>query len=185
MKINLDCKKTLILVALEKELPKRMAPSWNIHYTGVGKVNAALAVAKFYQIYKPDLIINFGTAGSLNDNLNGLVQINTFKQRDMDVSPLGFPFGDTPFDDLSSITYDYDGYSCGTGDSFVTGKQNVISDIVDMESFSIAKFCYINHINFYCFKFISDHADADAVNDWSLNLKNGANHFIKNILIQK
>ena len=77
----------------------------------------------------------------------------------MDVSPLGFPVRDNSSNDLSSITYNY--YSCGTGVIFVTVKQTIISDIVDIERFSIAKFCYTNHFNFYCFKFISDHADSD------------------------
>ena len=36
----LDPKNTVLLVALEKELPKQLIPTWNIYYTGVGKVNA-------------------------------------------------------------------------------------------------------------------------------------------------
>ncbi|NCV51273.1 MAG: 5'-methylthioadenosine nucleosidase, partial [Gammaproteobacteria bacterium] len=32
---------TLIVVALEDELPTHMVPGWNVLYTGVGKVNAA------------------------------------------------------------------------------------------------------------------------------------------------
>ena len=46
----LDQKHTLLLVALEKELPKKILPTWNIYYTGVGKVNAALSVvAAFFE----------------------------------------------------------------------------------------------------------------------------------------
>ena len=40
--VRFDPKNTLILVALEAELPREMIPSWKVAYTGVGKVNAAL-----------------------------------------------------------------------------------------------------------------------------------------------
>ena len=62
MNKNLNSQSTLILVALERELPKSLIPNWNICYSGVGKVNAALSVAKAFQIYKPSVIVNFGTA---------------------------------------------------------------------------------------------------------------------------
>ena len=110
-------KDTLIIVALERELPKSLLPNWNIVYSGVGKVNASFSVVNAYNTFKPKVIINYGTAGSLNENLNGLVPINSFKQRDMDVRPLGFKMGETPYDKINSITFDYEGYSCGTGDN--------------------------------------------------------------------
>lgn len=182
MNKNLNSQSTLILVALERELPKSLIPNWNICYSGVGKVNAALSVAKAFQIYKPSVIVNFGTAGSLNKNLKGLVKINTFKQRDMDVRPLGFNEGETPYDELSTVKYNHNGCSCGTGDNFVTGKQNVITDIVDMESYPIAKFCVLNNIDFHCYKYISDNANHDAANDWELNMKNGADLFVQSVL---
>ena len=72
----LDQKHTLLLVALEKELPKKILPTWNIYYTGVGKVNAALSVVQAYNLYKPNVIINYGTVGSLNPKLSGLIKVN-------------------------------------------------------------------------------------------------------------
>jgi len=36
---------TLLVVALENELPRAMAAGWNIVYTGVGKINAAMTLA--------------------------------------------------------------------------------------------------------------------------------------------
>ena len=80
----LDPKRTLLLVALEKELPKQLIPTWNIYYTGVGKVNAALSVVAAFNLYKPNVIINYGTVGSLNPKLSGLIKVNKFFQRDMD-----------------------------------------------------------------------------------------------------
>ena len=66
-------------------MPQKLLPNWNIVYSGVGKVNAALTVANAYNTYKPSTIINYGTAGALNSNLKGLVSVNSFKQRDMGV----------------------------------------------------------------------------------------------------
>ena len=37
---------TLIVVALEDELPTHLVAGWNILYTGVGKVNAAIAATE-------------------------------------------------------------------------------------------------------------------------------------------
>ena len=39
-----DPQKTLLIVALEDELPGNMAAGWTIVYTGADKVNAAIAL---------------------------------------------------------------------------------------------------------------------------------------------
>ena len=41
----------------------------------------------------------------------------------MDVRPLGFEYGKTPFDKVNAISLDYEGFSCGTGDNFAVEKQ--------------------------------------------------------------
>ena len=88
--------KTIILVALEDELPKKYLPTWNIIYSGVGKVNAAYSLSKAIHEFEPSTVINFGTAGTLNSNLNGLHEVSVFKQRDMNAVGLGFVLGETP-----------------------------------------------------------------------------------------
>ena len=55
--------KTIILVALEDELPKKYLPTWDIIYTGVGKINAAYSLSKAIHEFAPNTVINFGTAG--------------------------------------------------------------------------------------------------------------------------
>ena len=49
-------KDTLIIVALERELPKTLLPNWNIVYSGVGKVNASFSVVNAYNKFKPRVI---------------------------------------------------------------------------------------------------------------------------------
>ena len=48
---------------------------------------------------KPDLIINFGTAGSNSINKHTLVDCTKFIERDMNIEELGFELGQTPYED--------------------------------------------------------------------------------------
>ena len=173
--------KILILVAIEDELKRTDLPNLQIEYIGVGKVNAAFNTLKAIQKYSPDTVINFGTAGTLDENLKGLVEVSSFFQRDMDASPLGFEVGQTPFEESIEITFGRKGVTCGTGDKFVTSLPALKTDIVDMEAFAIAKVCKLKNIDFRCFKFISDNADSEAKDDWVDNVSQGAKLFIEKI----
>ncbi len=171
--------RTLILVAVKEELSKKDLPNFNIHYTGVGKINASFRTSEIIKEYSPTHIINYGTAGSLNEDVKGLVEVTRFFQRDMDTTSLGFEIGQTPFDDIAEIDFGDIGLSCGTGDSFVTQTPKLKTDLVDMEAYAIAKVCYIMDVKFRCFKYISDNADANANNDWTENVSAGKKLFIK------
>ena len=173
--------KILILVAIEDELKRTDLPNLQIEYIGVGKVNAAFNTLKAIQKYSPDIVINFGTAGSLDPNIIGLVEVSKFLQRDMDASPLGFEIGQTPFENDIEITFGRQGVTCGSGDKFVTSTPRLQTDIVDMEAFAIAKVCKLESIDFRCFKFISDNADNEAKNDWVENVSLGSKVFIETI----
>ena len=48
-----------------------------------------------------------------------------------------------------------------------------------MEAYAIAKFCLLNEIEFYCYKFVSDNANDEAAEDWKNNISEGAKDFIK------
>ena len=110
-------------------------------------------------------------------DLKGIVECTKFYQRDMDVRGLDFELGETPFDKIKEIITSKDGYSCGTGDSFVNKKIDMEVDVVDMEAYAIAKVCKLENIEFKCFKYISDNADENADNDWNKNLAKGASAF--------
>ncbi|MFW2011256.1 5'-nucleosidase, partial [Acinetobacter nosocomialis] len=84
-----------------------------------------------------------GSAGSSSFNRHDLVEVKTFVQRDLDVSPLGFEVGVTPLDDyfpaaihLQTHFADLPKGICGTGDSFETGQPKVACDVVDMEGYA-------------------------------------------------
>ena len=169
----------LILVAVEEELSVKDLPEFQIYYTGVGKINASIKTLEIIRDYSPTQVINYGTAGSLNKKLKGLVEVTQFFQRDMDATPLGFKIGQTPFDEIEEINFGSAGYSCGTGDSFVTQTPKLKTDLVDMEAYAIAKICYLKDIKFKCFKYISDNADEGANDDWIKNVSIGKKLFIE------
>ena len=172
-------KDIVILVALEEELPKASLTKFHVEYTGVGKINACFKAIEVINAYSPKLIINYGTAGSLKDNLTGLHEVSKFFQRDMDASELGFKIGETPFDNISNISFGGDGLSIGTGDNFVSQQPTIVTDLVDMEAYAIAKVCLLKKINFLCFKYVSDNADKNAPNNWEKNISNGKIAFQK------
>lgn len=154
----------------------------NVFFTGVGKVNAAITAAKLIERYNPDMVINFGTAGGITLN-KGIHEIKNFIQRDMKCCELGCEIGQTPFEDGTFINMQVtlEGYTCSTGDNFVNGPQDnpVLSDVVDMEAYAIAKACKHADVIFKCFKYISDNADENAKEDWSKTVADGEKHYMR------
>ena len=71
MLTDLTKKNTLIAVAMKEELSLEQAGGWNVIYTGIGKVNALISVNRALKEFKPDNLINFGTAGSSRSDLKG------------------------------------------------------------------------------------------------------------------
>ena len=67
--------KYVLVVALEEEL-EGLNGVYNVLYTGVGKVNAAITLTK-YLTENPDidLVINYGTAGGVNPDMKGMLHI--------------------------------------------------------------------------------------------------------------
>jgi len=180
--------RTLIVVALEQELPKSLIPEWNVCYTGVGKINSIINVQQAVTCHSPNTLINYGSAGAINQALSGLHEVTKFEQRDMDARGLGFKIGETPFDPISSINLGRPGLSCGTGDNFVIEGECLSTDLVDMEAYALAKYSLTNGLDFHCFKYVSDQANQQAVDRWNdqkwltqMFLK-GANLFVQNVL---
>ena len=168
--------KRLFIAALKEEVPNLDF----FHFTGVGKINATYAITQLILKHQPEEIVNFGSVGSLNKELKGLIEVTKFYQRDMDVRGLmNLKLGETPFDSIQEIITNDTGYSCGTGDSFVQSKIEMNVDVVDMEAYALAKICKLHNVDFKCFKFISDNADENASSDWLENCKKGSKLFLE------
>ena len=188
----------LIVCALEMETQGQLDDwkPYNILYTGVGKVNATYHLTRRLLVDKSmnydtriKLVINYGTAGSRKYQQGELVDCTKFVQRDMDVTGLGFIKYQTPFEKNMPIQLDYDHVDfnpigkkalCGSGDSFV--QEETIGDVVDMESYALAKVCKLYDVPFISFKYITDGADGDAGIDWEENVGKGIMKFKKEIL---
>lgn len=157
-----------------------------VHYSGIGKVNAAFKAFEVIQKTGCKTLLNLGSAGSSQFDKHALVEVTTFVQRDMDVSPLGFKVGVTPMDDdhpaeihLESYFQHLEKGTCGTGDSFETGAPKVPCHLVDMEGYAIAKVCKKLGVRLISVKYITDGADDTAHLDWEDNLLLGAQKLLK------
>ena len=186
-------KNILIVSALEIETQGKL-DDWDVIYTGVGKVNATMTLVDRltdYNYVKPDLVINYGTAGSRKIKKKTLVDCTKFVQRDMDVTGLGFLRGETPFEQdppviIQPQNIDFNpigrNATCGTGDCFVEDKSQYYGEVVDMEAYALAKVCYNYDVPFISFKYITDGADEQAHEDWEANLADGIVEFKKKVL---
>ena len=169
----------LILIALKEEAPE-LSFSMKVFYTGVGKVNAAMTAAECITKYNPKRVINFGTAGGITVK-SGFHQVSKFVQRDMMCCELGSLPGQTPFED--GVVLDFgEGLTCSTGDNFVTDSNLLIpADVVDMEAYAIAKACKKRDVEFLCYKFVSDGANNDSLNDWQSMVSQGQLHYLNKL----
>ena len=178
----------ILFVALESELPAYNLPNnVEIHYTGVGKVNAAIKATSVLSVKdsKNILVINYGSAGSKILHKNYLYMCTKFEQADMDARPLVDNIGETPYDKTiyenmpQVIMFDEDvygsGYLCSTADKF---QENPSAHLVDMEAYSIAKVCKIFGFDFIAYKFVSDDGNNE---EWKDNHKNGAILFLREL----
>jgi adenosylhomocysteine nucleosidase len=156
--------KILVLTAIDDELDKARAPDGvEVIYSGAGKVNASSAATLALLVLRPSLVINYGTAGRINEALSGLVEVAHVVQRDMMAMPL-VPRGRTPYSiNLDKLSSGFAGVTCGTGDNFVISGDTWLAenhiDVVDMELFAIAHVCQRHAIPWRAFKFIAGDAD--------------------------
>ena len=147
---------------------------------GIGKVNAAYNLLKAIQREKPALIVNLGSAGSNHFQRGEVVCCTKFIQRDMNVVGLGYELYETPFSGLPPVL-EYgllmDGLqegTCGTGDNFEMAHATTCYNVVDMEAYALAMVAMKEGIPFLCLKYISDGADGNAAEDWTVQVHHAA-----------
>jgi len=188
---SLELQQTLVVVALRTESQGVFeAAGIPVLYCGVGKVNAAFALARELARYalqgrKMPQVLNFGSAGSRRHAAGTLLGCHEFVQRDMDVRGLGFALGTTPYDDappclrFEPLFKHLPAAVCGTGDSFATGVTELDCAVVDMEAYALAKVCWYERAPFACAKYVSDGADHAAADDWQRNQHRAADEFLR------
>lgn len=138
--------------------------------TGIGPTESAITVANALARLAaadslPDLVICLGSAGSATLDQGGIYQVSTVSYRDMDASPLGFDKGITPFLDLPAalplrLTPDLPTATLATGASVVSADTytTIDADMVDMETWSVARACMTHDLPLIGLRGISDGA---------------------------
>lgn len=156
--------------------------------SGIGKVAAAMSTTLLIQQFKPDMIINTGSAGGLDPNLNvGDVIISTeVRHHDVDVTAFGYEKGQLPANPAAFLPNEQlvemakkqaeklglnavSGLIC-SGDAFINGTDKIAQiradfpqvAAVEMEAAAIAQVCHAMQIPFVIVRAISDVADKES-----------------------
>ncbi len=181
--------KILFLSATPLESIGREILDYPIIYTGVGKINAAMTTADAILSLTPDLIINFGSCGSLQNIEPGrILKVGTV-YNDIDCSPLS-PYGHTPFSGFKEIQFENkSNVKCITTDRFYDKNRKDYSknfkdivkkmDIIDMELYAIAQVCQNWGVQLMSYKWVSDDGDMES---WEENSKIGFEKFKEKII---
>lgn len=178
---RIGAKSILFVMAAEAEYGPHLR--WRITplMTGVGPVEAAAVLSRELALLEiaaglPDLVVSLGSAGSRSLEQTGVYQVSSVAYRDMDVSPLGFDKGVTPFLDHPAILPlplripGIPDASLSTGGNIVSGTAYdlIAADMVDMETFAVMRCCQLYGIPLIGLRGISDgKADLKHVGDWT------------------
>lgn len=167
---------TLLISATKLEHHEDDIHGIPIHIVGVGKVESAINTTLLIQKYNPDIVINFGSCGSLSNYKVGEV---------LEVGEVYNDFETYGLMESKSIKLQDKGVKCFTTDTFYNHrvkhparytKMIQECDIVDMELYSIAKSCEIANKSLYCYKWVSDDGSSQ---DWKANAALGYKNFKK------
>jgi adenosylhomocysteine nucleosidase len=171
----------LFVMAAEQEYGAHLRARFQPLITGVGPVEAALAsgsaLARFERGGRlPDLVVSLGSAGSRVLEQARIYQVSSVGYRDMDASPLGVPWGETPFLGLPatvSLPCPIPGIpaaTLSTGANVVSGcaYEAIEAEMVDMETFAILRACQRFGVPLIGLRGISDGAaELRHAGDWT------------------
>ncbi len=181
----------LIVYAVEEERVHVEKPNCIFHYcrTGVGKVTAAIHTERAIQRVKPDLVLNIGTAGSVNYQVGSVHTCCKFIDRDMEkLQNFGVPFQEDFTPELAHCGFfrhwKFDSV-CNTGDTFLTNADGS-GDVFDMESFAVASVCKNHGLPFVGIKCVTDIIGQNSVKHWEEKLAEAQQilqNYINNVTI--
>ena len=133
---------------------------------------------------KPDIVINQGTAGTINHQVGDVFVCRHFVDRDMHkMSGLGMECHIDSSELLAArgfCRHWTESATCNTGDSFLTELTDIEGDVVDMEAYAQAFVCRAKEIPFISVKYVSDVIGQNSVKHWQDRLEDaraGLSHF--------
>lgn len=160
----------LLVVAVEEEARHLHVHELPILVTGVGKVNASIAVSTILSSHRPSSIVNIGTAGALRNDVTGTHVIGTVLQHDLDDAAifqlLGIHVAE-PIDLAADSTT-----VLATGDRFVSSpavRDQLAQEahLVDMEGYAVARAACAAGVPVMLVKEVSDQAGEQAARSWT------------------
>lgn len=153
--------------------------------SNVGKVNSARVTQMLIDIFDIELVINVGTAGSVNNSLEigDVVVATELVQHDFDVTPFGRKLGEIENIGESikveeSLLNLFDNINVrkgiiASGDKFIVNreeKDNIRTTFdalaIEMEGASVAQVCYLDKIPFLVIRSITDKLDGSSKIDF-------------------
>lgn len=183
--------KIILTHAINDERINVNTPGSDIRYvrTGIGKVKSCMRLADAIYQEHPDLVLNFGTAGTLKHAVGDIFVCRNFIDRDFQkigIPGLDYRINTTDLSgrELFSLHPDQTG-TCNTGDSFLTEAADLEGDVFDMEAYAQALLCKEKNIPFLSVKYITDIIGQNSVKHWEDKLEDarkGLTDFIQNKL---
>ena len=186
--------KILFVYAIPEEKIEINIPNVEVIYveTGMGKVNAAMKTMRAICEYHPDMVINYGSAGTLKHNIGDIIICNRFIDRDLQKVTLNGVVSEIVFgtdearhvlteqrlNERAKVLWG----TCNTGDSFITSGADIEGDVIDMESYAIADVCREMGIPFVSVKYVTDVVGKNSVESWQEKLadaRHGLTEFFK------
>jgi adenosylhomocysteine nucleosidase len=147
-------------------------------FTGLGKVNAATALAAVLaRPLRPSHVINLGTAGALRPGWTGTHAVGNVIQHDLDNDVLRELTGEAWGEPLALV--DHDGPTLATGDVFVSDpvvreRLATRAALVDMAAYALAAAANQARVPIRVVKHVSDHATKGADRAWRETLAEAA-----------
>ncbi len=185
--------KVLVTYAVQGEFTEIQWPDVQAYYvrTGIGKAKSVFHLTEAIAQVQPDLVINMGTAGTVNHKVGDVFVCRRFVDRDMQkLAALGMECRIDTSELLAAkgyCTHWTEEGICNTGDSFLTELSDVEGDVVDMESYVQAFVCQSKEIPFVSVKYVTDVIGQNSVKQWEDKLADarvGLGHFF-NVLKER
>lgn len=155
--------------------------------TGVGKTNASSILTEALLRYRPAMVLNVGSAGTLVMHPGDVLPATKFV--DSDLEHLRFEGLETEIDNDSIFVQlppaiiagqaEHRSFTVSTGDSFVTevaDRGSFHGDAIDMEAFAEAAVCRRWGVPFLAVKYITDVVGQNSVALWSERLADMRRH---------
>lgn len=190
--------KILLVYAIPEEKIEVNIPNAEVIYveTGIGKVNAAMHTMRAICKYHPDVVINIGSAGTLNHKVGDIFVCNHFIDRDLRKVTIDGVISEIDsgrdainrvftVQQLMECAHLYG--TCNTGDSFITQGNDIEGDVIDMESFAMADVCREMGVPFFAVKYVTDVVGQNSSEEWFAKLadaREGLSAFFRDFCVK-